>query len=82
MLSSEIYNVYVGTSQASAIYLGSTRVWPPAFFWYGFNENSCVSINAVTSGLTVGSFVWGDGAISGVISGNITYRRAYGTGVC
>jgi hypothetical protein len=82
-----IGSVYLGNNVASAIYLGSVKVWPltsGSQFWSNFDTNSCVSLNITSSSNTTlaNGISWGDGAISGIQPNNNTYKHAFGAGVC
>lgn len=84
LVSTGIINAYLGSSTVSSIYLGTGLIFPffiPAF-WSNFNPNSCATLN-ITSSLSLNSALnWGDGSVSGIASGNGTYKHSYGTGVC
>jgi hypothetical protein len=89
LTSYTIDSVRLGSGVVSSIYLGAIKVWPLtpqglSPFWSGFPNNCCVSLVLTSNnstGITSG-IIWGDGAVSGIGVGTVTYKRAYGTAVC
>lgn len=86
IVSTEINAIRLGSAGVSSMYLGNSQVWPPlpasGVLWYNFSRNSCVTMTLLSSTGIANGILWGDGSVSGISSGLVTYREAFGTGQC
>jgi len=86
IISTGIGAIRLGSTGVTSMYLGESQVWPPmpvsGVLWSNFNRNSCVTMTLLSSATIPSGIVWGDGAVSGISIGTVTYRESFGTGLC
>lgn len=87
IISTGINSIRMGSSIATALYLGDKQVWPTInqnqIIWSNFLNGSCVSLTInSTSNIANSGILWGDASTSGIIAGTQLYRRSFGTGQC